>query len=331
MDSALHFAYPYVLYGLLPVLFFAVRFRGWSYKAPTYCYPLADLLSTHSGAVSTLPKKTVFLLRTVLLLGLILLIARPQLVDEHSKVTVDGIDIVLALDVSGSMQLFDDHADQTQRIAVAKTEALKFVHKRKNDPIGLVLFGKEAVSRCPLTLDRKVLETIIEGITLGDIDPGGTVISKGIITALNRLQKSESKTKIIILLTDGEPTPDDLNPADALILANKYGVKIYTIGIGGKYGGLYYDQFFGQMQQAGVSINTELLNLFAKETGGRFFLAKDQKELEAIYDTIDTLEKTEYQTDVYRNFHDIFMPFLWMLAAVFLSEIVLTTFVWFAL
>ena len=238
---------------------------------------------------------------------------------------------MMVLDVSGSMQMFDDPHHKKQRIAIAKEEAIKFVNKRPDDPIGLVLFGQEAVSRCPLTLDKNMLTELIKDTELGIISADGTVLSKGLITAITRLRKSKAASKIIILLTDGEPSPGDLKPEDALYLAKKFGIKIYTIGIGGDYGGLIEDQLFGGIRQVGAPLNTKLLKVLAKETGGKFFLAKNQKDLSTIYDTINQLETTEYETDVYHNYHDIFMPFLWIIVGLLLLELILATFVWFGL
>jgi len=165
---------------------------------------------------------------------------------------------------------------------------------------------------------------------LGVIDSDGTVISKAIITALNRLKKSEAKTKIIILLTDGEPSQGDLHPSDALTLAQKYGVKIYTIGIGSPEGGIMSHPLLG-LQRTSSVVNTELLELLARRSGGKCFLAHNQKELQKIYETINALEQSEYETDVYHKYHDIFMPFLWILAGWMVLEGLLATFVWFSL
>jgi len=330
MEWLIQFAYPWVLYIGLPLLAVAVWYKLFKFKDPVYLYPLTDMLIERKATVSSVGSRIISLLRFLVLLGLICLIARPQLVDKHSKVSVEGIDIMVALDVSGSMSWFDDPQDQRTRIEIAKEEAIKFVNKRENDPIGLVLFGVEAVSRCPLTLDKKMLESLIKETELGIIDPDGTVLAKGLITAINRLRKSDSKTKIIILLTDGSPSPEDVNPAYALQLAKEYGIKMYTIGIGGDYGGLQKDQF-GGIHQMGVSVNHQLLNTLAQETGGRYFQAKNQDDLHTIYNTIDQLEKTSYETDVYKKYFDIFMPFLWIIILASMLELSLLSWVWFGL
>ncbi len=330
MEWLIQFAYPWVLYTFLPLVVLGVWYKFFRHKEPVYSYSLVTILHQAHLTVRTPRKKILSFLRTLILIGLALLIARPQLVDKHSKVNIEGIDVMLALDVSGSMSWFDDPHDQRPRIDIAKEEAIKFIKKRDDDPIGVVLFGLEAVSRCPLTLDKTVLESIIQDIKLGIIDPDGTVLAKGLVTSINRLRKSESKTKIIILLTDGSPSPEDLNPAYPLKLAQEYGIKIYTIGIGGDYGGLQKDQF-GGIHQMGISVNRDLLRTIAEKTGGQYFEAKNQKDLSSIYDTIDKLEKTEYETNVYKKYWDIFMPFLWGLIILSSLELLVASFVWFGL
>ena len=330
MEWALQFAYPYILYGFLPLVGIATWYRWSRYKAPVYRYSLAAVLSDAGMTVRTPRRMILSAIRFLVLVGLAFLIARPQLVDEKSKVHVEGIDIMLVLDVSGSMSWFDDPKDQRPRIDIAKEEAIKFLKKRENDPIGIVMFGVEAVSRCPLTLDKKMLESIIKDTELGVINPNGTVLAQGLVTAVNRLRKSEAKSKILILLTDGSPSPEDINPSYAMEAARKYGIKIYSIAVGGEYGGLQKDNF-GNIIQMGVSVNRNLLQTLATQTGGKYFEAKNQRDLNSIYSTIDSLEKTEYETNVYQNFHDIFMPFLWALCALLFVGIVLATFVWFGL
>jgi len=330
MNWSIRFAYFELLYGLIPILLLATWYRLKYYQKPIYSFPLTHRIIQTVGIKANWRDRFFLVTRFIILTALALLIARPQKIDHHSKVIVEGIDIMMLLDVSGSMQLFDDPYDKKQRIEIAKEEAINFIKKRDNDPIGLIFFAKEVVSRCPLTLDKSVLIDIVQNIELGVIDYDGTVISKALITGLNRLKKSQAVSKIIILLTDGEPTPGDLHPDDVVILAKQYGVKIYTIGIGGKYGGLYEHPIYG-IKQAGVSINVKLLEKFSQQTGGRAFVASNQKELNEIYTTINQLEKTEHETDIYHNYYDIFIPFLWLLLIFFVSELVCITFVWFAL
>lgn len=326
MLTTFHFAYTWFLYGGAALVCSALWYRIYYHKKPTYKFPLTHVFVEHRSRINRLLIQNA--IRTIILVGLVLLIARPQKVDEQSKVMVEGIDIILVLDVSLSMQCFDDLKNEKSRLVIAREEAINFIKKRDNDPIGLVLFGNQAISRCPATLDKNVLEDIIKNYELGEIDGTGTVLTQGIITALNRLRKSEAKTKIIIMLTDGMPSENDLPPEYAISLAQKYGVKIYTIGIGGTQGGFVRHPHTGQIHQAGTGLNKHLLEKIADETGGRAFLATNQKDLQTIYDTIDTLEKKEYETDVYKKYYDIFMPFLWILFILMIAEFVVTTLVW---
>lgn len=330
MEWTFQFAYPYILYSLFPFVVLAAWYRYYRYKVPVYRYSMTSLLTEHGMTVQTPRRMILSMIRFIVLVGLILLIARPQLVDEKSKVHVEGIDIMLVLDVSGSMSWFDDPQDQRPRIDIAKEEAINFIRKRDNDPIGIVMFGVEAVSRCPLTLDKKMLESIVSDTVLGVINPNGTVLSQGVVTAVNRLRKSEAKTKIIILLTDGSPGPEDINPLYAIEAAKKYEIKVYTIGVGGKYGGLQKDGF-GNIIPMGVSVNKQLLETLASQTGGKYFEAANQKDLHSIYSIIDSLEKTEYETNVYQNYRDFFQPFLWAFCILLFVGVLLATFVWFGL
>ncbi len=220
-----------------------------------------------------------------------ILIGKPQFVDLKSKTTVEGIDIILALDVSGSMDCFDDQSDRRSRLEVAKKEALDFIDKRPNDAIGLVIFGRYAIARCPLTLDKNILKTIISTLEIGQPSQDmaqATMLSQGLVTSLRRLQDSKSKSKIVVLLTDGEPSPGDLEPQDALRIAKDIGVKIYTIGIGNDEGGFSSDPVFGTYRVR-APLNKTLLKKIAKETKGQFFEAKKPQDLKTIYDTIDKL------------------------------------------
>lgn len=323
------FAYLPILYGAIPLVIAAAWYKWKYYQAPVYRYSLVSALVQEGAHIKTPYKKILNVMRFVMLIGLALLIARPQQIDEKSKVHVDGIDIMLLLDVSGSMQLFDDLKDRRSRIEIAKEEAVKFVNKRDNDPIGLVLFANESVSRCPTTLDKKMLESIIKDTQLGVINPEGTMIAKGLIMSLNRLRRSQSKSKIIILLTDGEPSPGDLDPRAAIELAKKYKVKIYTIGIGGQQAYLNHPGF--GVKRYHSPLNTRLLSILAQQTGGKFFEVKKPQDLARIYDEIDKLEKTEYETDVYHKYYDIFMPFLWALIGLIIFELFLARFVWFGI
>lgn len=321
----LHFVYLYVFYGAFLLVIISSLYRWQYYKVPVYRFSSVDQVVALRKKKPFSPTKILFLTRFLILTVLAFLLGRPQKVDEKSQVLVEGIETMLVLDVSGSMQLFDDLKDQRQRIEVAKQEAINFINKRENDPIGLILFAQEAVSRCPATLDKKMLESIIKDTQLGVITADGTMLSKGLLMALNRLHKSDAKSKIIILLTDGEPSDGDVNPQAVVELAKKYGVKIYTIGIGSDVA--YYNHPFG-IQQVHSPLNRQLLEVLAHHTGGAFFEAKKPKDLKKIYDEIDRLEKTSYETNVYKKYHDIFLPFLYCLLFLMGCECIARRIIW---
>lgn len=326
MHYLLHIAHPTIFSVLLVILLIAGWWRFVRYKPITFSYSLAAILQHNYYANSGYNKKILFGLRVSLLICLILLTARLQMVDVRSHVEVEGIDMMLVLDVSGSMHYADDDSDKRTRIEAAKQAASSFVDQRLHDPIGLVLFGKDAVSRCPLTLDKNVLKSIIDDIKLGVINPDGTMLSTALAMAVNRLKNSISKNKVIILLTDGEPSYGDLDHEAAIALANKFGIKIYTIGIGPDKPQLVRVGFqIGEIPP----VNKKLLSYIAQKTGGTFFEAKKPRELQKIYQAIDQLEKTKIETDIFTNYYDIFMPLILVSALLMIVELFLATFVWF--
>ena len=313
----------------VPLLIGAVIFHWWLKKQPAYRYSLGAVIA-NLGSSGTHPyKKVFFLIRAVVLGALALLIAKPQLVDNKSKVTVEGIDIILVMDVSGSMQFQDYADDQRSRLDSAKEEAIRFIQKRVNDPIGIVIFANDAISRCPLTLDKKILETIVAGLHIGIINHEGTLLSTAMMTALNRLKKSSAKSKIMIVLTDGEPSQGDMDPSVVIETAKKLGVKMYTVGIGSDKDELMMHPLFGMVSKP--KINKELLTLVATKTGGQFFHVRSTQDMRKMYDTIDTLEKQKIETSLFNNYYDIFLPFVWAVFILMLVELALAATWWFSI
>ena len=325
----LHFAYPHVFYIFIPI-WIALNIYRWNfYRPPIYVYPLTSQIKNTAHANKSYHKIVLFALRSTLLLSLIFLIARPQWVDARSRVNVDGVDIIITLDVSGSMQIFDDMNDRRPRIDVAKQEAVRFVRKRTDDPIGVVIFAADAISRCPLTLDKSILTDVIKKTQLGFINPSGTSLGTGIATAINKLKNSKAKSKIIILLTDGQPTPNtEKVPVEtSLKLAKQFGIKIYTIGIGNKKGA-YVNSAFGFVEKIPDSVDENLLKKIARETNGKFFRANNSQDMKKIYDTIDKLEKTKYETNLFSRYYEAFATFVWLIVFLFALELFLTLFIW---
>jgi Ca-activated chloride channel family protein len=323
-------AYFELLYGLIPAFILIVLYRWFLYRSPIYRYPLTSKIIHEKLSTIAYHKHILFALRAAALLGLIFLTTRPQWVDERSKVNVEGIDIVLAVDVSESMGFFDDLRDRRPRIEVAKQEAIRFIEKRSNDPIGVVIFGREAVSCCPLTLDKSILKEIVGGLKLRMIDSSGTWLGTGLATAVNRLKNSKSQSKIIILLTDGAPTPPEkIDVQTAMELAKQFGIKVYTIGIGNEQGGFFvHPMLGGALQQMYSPINAELLKSIAAATGGKFFRAQNAQEMHDVYSTIDRLEKTEYETNLFHHYYEAFITFIWFVLALIGIELMLKLWLW---
>jgi len=259
---------------------------------------------------------------------LALLVAKPQLVDSRSNIMVDGIDIMLVLDASGSMQYQDYSDDERSRFEVAQEEAIRFSKKRTNDAIGLVIFGKDALSRCPLTLDKKIITDMVSGLKLGDIDPDGTMLATAVVTAVNRLKHSSAKSKIMILLTDGEPSPGDMNFSAAIEIAKKFNIKVYAIGIGTDQEGYVMHPFYGMIPKP--KVNSALLQQIARETGGVFFMAQDEHDMRHVYDTIDQLERTKHEAPLYSRYIDLVIPVLLLCIGLLFLEQLLLSFVWFS-
>jgi len=271
--------------------------------------PTASAL-TGSGGWRMEARKRLSWLRHLALLLLIVAMARPQMMWEEARVDADGIDIMLALDISPSMLSRDFVPD---RLSVAKKVAIDFVKKRPNDRIGLVIFSAEAFTHCPLTPDKKVVEQFINEVAVGVL-PDGTAIGTGLATALNRLKNSPGKSKIVVLLTDGENNAGSVSPEDAARIATEMGVKVYTVGMG-KEGWVespvsrFPDGSYAFDMRMSV-INTDLLEEIARETKGRFFRAYTPDDLSEIYGEIDRLEKTKTEVTTIRHTTDYFFGLL---------------------
>lgn len=328
MDSQFfRLAHAPLLYIAIPAILFCAAWVFFMRRSVIYNYSLATLLAAHNQ-VSTHPfRKILYVLRLLALLILAFLIGKPQLVDSRSTVLVEGIDIMLVIDASGSMEWRDYKDDQRSRFEVAQEEASRFIAKRDNDAMGIVLFGAFAISRCPLTMDKTILKTIVGQMQLGDVNPDGTALCTAIMNACNRLKNSQAKSKIMIVLTDGEPSQGDLPCDVAMETARQLGIKIYTIGIGNDEREFIRHPLYGVMEKP--RINKPLLMKIARETGGKFFHARSAQDMRDVYNTIDTLEKTETETPIYQQYHDIFMPFLLSAIGLLAFELLAATCVWF--
>lgn len=256
-----------------------------------------------------------FIFRVLALCCLIIALARPQTRNDEQLVNGEGIDIVLCLDISGSM-LAQDFTPN--RMEAAKNVASEFIDNRPTDRIGLVIFSGEAFTMCPLTTDRNVLKSQLFQVHSGLLEDG-TAIGSGLATGVDRLRNSPSKSKVIILLTDGENNGGLIDPNTAKEIAKSVGVRVYTIGMGTEgYAPVPVQTPGGVvMQREKVNIDEKLLTQIATETGGRYYRAKDNESLSNIYKEIDQLEKSRIEVSSIRRYTEQFFPFA-LAAAIFL-------------
>jgi len=242
-------------------------------------------------------RHVLFGLRLIAIAAIIIVLARPQSTDKWQDRKTEGVDIVMALDVSGSM-LAEDF--KPNRIEAAKEIGMEFVSSRPDDRMGLAVFAGEAYTQCPLTIDHSVLMNLFSEVKSGVIEDG-TAIGMGLVTAVNRLKDSKAVSKVIILLTDGVNNMGKMSPVAATEFAQEFGIRVYTIGIGKNGMAPYpFQTRFGiQYQNIEVRIDEEVLQKIADETGGKYFRATDNERLREIYAEIDALEKTQLEVRSY--------------------------------
>lgn len=307
----INFAYPWLLWLLLllplMIVWYVLRQKQQQSALKLSTLSIYKKQSTVKNTLIHLP----FVIRLLTVALLILAIARPQSKNDEERVEGEGIDIMLCMDVSGSM-LAEDF--KTNRMEAAKEVAAKFIEGRKTDRIGLVIFSGESFTQCPLTTDHGVLISQVYGVRSGVLQDG-TAIGSGLATGVERLKKSESKSKVVVLLTDGENNGGLIDPATAMEIAKTFNVKVYTIGVG--------TEGFATMPQlsAGgsitrtqekVNIDEKLLKEIARQTGGAYFRATDNESLQNIYSQIDQLEKTKIETSRFAKYAE---EFYWLAIA----------------
>jgi Ca-activated chloride channel family protein len=258
-----------------------------------------------------------FVLRMAGLGLLVVALARPQFGRSGSEVTSEGIDIMLVLDISQSMQALDFKPDN--RLTVAKQTIGEFASKRQSDRIGLVVFAARAYTKCPLTLDHAVLQSLIGEVTFTDFS-FQTAIGTAIATAANRIKDSPAKSKVIILCTDGANNAGEIPPLTAASAAAELGIRMYTIGVGreGKVPmpvqmqNPFTGEVVTQVQMIDSDLDEKTLVAIAGATGGQYFRAQSAEKLREIYDQIDKMEKTVVKTNIYSSFDERFYPWLWI-------------------
>ena len=247
------------------------------------------------------------ILKLIALLLLIIALSRPQSNIDWEESSIEGIDIVLSMDISGSM-LAEDL--KPNRLEASKNVALDFISKRINDRIGLVIFSGKSFTQCPLTTDHNVISNLFKDITSGMIEDG-TAIGMGLATAVNRLKASKAISKVIILLTDGVNNQGVIAPLTAAEIAQKYGIRVYTIGIGTEGFAPYpFQTPFGiQYQDVEVKIDEKTLQDIATITNGKYFRAKDNSSLKQIYEDIDSLEKSKIEVTQFHKRKEEYVSF----------------------
>ncbi|MBO4772816.1 MAG: VWA domain-containing protein, partial [Bacteroidales bacterium] len=256
---------------------------------------------------------------------IIIAIARPQSTSEDEPVEKEGIDIIISMDISGSMKACDFKPD---RLEAAKNVACEFIQARENDRIGIVLFAGESFTQCPLTTDRPTLVNLMSQVQNGIINDG-TALGMGLANAVARIKDSDAKSKVIILLTDGVNNLGEIEPLSAAEIAATYGIRVYTIGVGTTGTAPYptIDQWGRKVyQQMPVDIDEATLQQIAKITDGKYFRATNNQALKNVYEQIDKLEKTKMMSMTISHAEDLFHPFLlWALILMVLNVLIRMT------
>ena len=309
MFNDVTFAYPWMLYFLLIIPAMIIwHWKVGKSRQPSITYSSLKIFSGIRPSWKEKFRNAPIMLRSAAVALLIVALARPQSFSSGQNVTTEGIDIVITLDISSSMLSQDFHPN---RVEAAKDVAEKFIESRPNDRIGLVIFAREAFTQCPVTIDHTVLINLLKKVEPGMV-PDGTAIGNGIADAVSRLKDGKSKSKVIILLTDGVNNAGEIDPLTAAEIAKTYGVRVYTIGVGTQGQAPYPVQTpMGiQYQMLPVQIDENLLRQIASTTGGEYFRATNNRTLDEIYRKIDKLEKSKIKVTSYRNAAELFSGWL---------------------
>jgi Ca-activated chloride channel homolog len=307
----IRFAQPYFLILLvLPAAYLFLYYYKKYLKPAPLGFSDLRLFSNPRPTYKTLLYKTLPVLKTLALALVIIALARPQSSFGQREVSTEGIDIMLVLDISGSMMAEDFKPDN--RLAVSKNVLREFVKGRQGDRIGLVAFSRQAFTQCPLTTDYQLLLQFIDKVDFGMVEDG-TAIGLALATAANRLISSDAKSKVIILLTDGANNAGQIDPLTAAKAIAALGIKVYTIGAGteGMVDMPVMDPVYGKRYvRAQSDIDEDLLQKVAAMTGGQFFRAKNSAALKDIYDQISAMEKTKIEVKEYFEYNELYVGFL---------------------
>lgn len=323
-DPNITFANPEFLYALaiIPLLTLWYIFRhkkNTSDVRYSTLLPFADIKPTLKERLRYLP----FIVRMIVIGLLIVGFARPRTTSRGENVYTEGIDIVLVFDISGSMLAEDLRPN---RIEAARQVMMDFIEGRTNDRIGLVIFSGESFTQCPMTLDYRVLKNQLAAVKQGIIEDG-TAIGMGIAQAVNRLKDSKTKSKVIILLTDGVNNRGEIDPLTATQLAQTFGIRMYTIGVGTSKGEAPYPvqtPFGIRYQNMPVDVDDKTLAKIAEMTGGQYFRATNNRSLKQIYQDIDEMEKTKMEVRAYRSYTELFYDWVWVGLIALALELILS-------
>lgn len=319
------FAHPYLLLLLLllPLLALLKGRRG---RPAAFLYSSTQLVAGVAGSTRGRPGWFLAALRWLALAACIFALAQPRFTRSEASIRASGVDIVVAMDLSGSMESedFELRGQRVNRLTMAQAVLKQFVGKRSNDRIGLVAFSGKAYIACPLTLDHDFLEQNIERLKLHMIEDG-TAIGSGLSAAVNRLRDLKAKSKIVILMTDGQNNAGKIPPLTAAEAAKALGVKVYTIGIGTRGQAQMPVYVFGQKryQMVPVDIDEDTLTRIAEETNGKYYRADNAERFAGIYDEIDQLEKTEVDVKKFTQHRELFPIAIALGVGLLLAELLL--------
>ncbi len=314
-----HPSYLYLLLLLLPLI--AWYILKLSHTQASFKLASTDAFQKMPRTLKVYMRHLPFVLRLISIALIIIVLARPQSINQWQTTESQGIDIILAVDISGSMLAQDLTPD---RLTAAKKVASEFVVDRPNDKIGLVIFAGESFTQCPLTTDHKVLLNLLNEVRFGMVEDG-TAIGLGLANSVNRLKDSNSQSKVVILLTDGTNNRGQIAPLTAADLARSYGIRVYTIGVGtqGMAPTPVQTPFGIRIQNVEVDIDEKTLTEIASITGGQYFRAEDNEGLSNIYDEIDEMEKYLINVQNVTRKQELYLPFALLALALIFIELIL--------
>jgi Ca-activated chloride channel family protein len=318
------FQYPAFFY-LLLVLLPTVGWYIWKQKSSQASLQISTLKGFSNAPKSwkIYLRHLPIVLRSLAIAFIVVVLARPQSTNQSRDVITEGIDIVMTLDISSSMEALDF---KPNRLEAAKDVATKFISARENDKIGLIIFAGESFTQCPLTTDKAVLVNLMQGIKTHMVEDG-TAIGSGLATAVNRIKDSQAKSKVIILLTDGVNNKGEVAPLTAAEIAKTYGVRVYTIGVGSQGVAQVPVQtpYGTQLIEQEVKIDEPMMKEIANITGGQYFRATNKNSLKAIYEEIDQMEKTKIEVKEYTKRSEEYLLFAILAALFIIMEVTLKT------